>query len=496
MLGYHPSNTSLVKLVPVHHFYHQLLEAVDFSFIRPLFEPFYSTIGRPSIDSVVFVKLLLVGHFENITSDRKLLELANLHLGIRSFLGYGLEQPMPWHSTLSRTRQRIPVSVFETCFSHIVGLCIHEGLVSGHTQIIDSAYIKANASMSRLKPKVSIWPTDTQPVTLGKPSAPRLTASEDRLQHIHRVHTNIQKLAPTKPGQLLSNLTHYSPTDPDARIAFKTGKPRQLAYMSSVSVDVAQHVITHIQAGSADRRDSRNLLPIVDTTQARLKRFGVVMINVVADAGYSSGENYELLENRGLTGFIPPHGKYKDERSGFRYDANSDSYFCSQGKRLAFDRLVVDKQGNPKKRYLAKASDCKDCPIREQCKGKKAKEKRLHHTYYKAQYERMLKRLSSRFGKRMMRTRSATVEPVLGSLINYYGLRQINTRSREAAAKVMYVASMAYNLKKYLRFTSVEQGGVVIALPIPDQFYYILIYFCNSHYKYVIRLYSDHAFNT
>jgi len=487
MLGYHMIQTSLVKLVPAHHFYQQLLQAVDFRFVRPLFEPFYSTTGRPSLDPIVFVKLQLVAHLENITSDRKLLELANLHLGIRAFLGYELEQPLPWHSTLCRTRHRIPVSVFEICFSHIVGICIQKGLVSGHTQVIDSAYIKANASMSRLKPKPAIWSSETNS-RLGKPNAPRLTASADRLQHIHRFHKNIKKAAPNKAGQLLSNLTHYSPTDPDARIAFKTGKPRQLAYMASVSVDVAQHVITHIQAGSADRRDSRNLLPIVDTTQTRLTSFGVAMSNVVADAGYSSGENYEHLEDRGLTGYIPPHGKYKEERPGFRYDPTSDSYTCSQGKRLGFDRLVVDKQGNPKKRYLAKGSDCKDCPLREPCKGKKASEKRLHHTYYKAQYERMVDRLSNRFGKRMMRIRSATVEPVLGSLINYFGLRQINTRSREAAAKVMYVAAMAYNLKKYLRFTPAEQSGMVIALPVPDQFCYMLIYFCNSHDSYTTLL--------
>ena len=480
MLGYHPSNTSLVKLVPAHHFYQLLLQDVDFGFVRPLFEPFYSAIGRPSIDPLVFIKLLLVSHLENIASDRKLLELANLHVGIRAFLGYGLEQPLPWHSTLSRTRQRIPVSVFEVCFTHIVGLCIQKGLISGHTQVVDSAYIKANASMSRLKPKPAIWSSETTS-TLGKRTAPRLTASVDRLQHIHRFHGNIQKAAPNKAGQLLSNLTHYSPTDPDARIAFKTGKPRQLAYMASVSVDAAQHVITHIQANSADRRDSRNLLPLVDATQTRLKRYGVAMSNVVADAGYSSGENYEQLEIKGLAGFIPPHGKYKEERPGFGYDAKKDSYTCSQGKRLGFDRLVVDKQNNLKKRYLAKASDCKDCPIREQCMGKKAKEKRLHHTYYKAQYERMRERLSSRYGKRMMRIRSATVEPVLGSLINYYGLRQINTRSRETAAKVMYLAAMAYNLKKYLRFTPVDQSGMVIVLPLPDQFSFILIYFCNSH---------------
>jgi transposase len=113
MLGYHPSNTSLVKLLPAHHFYLQLLQEVGFSFIRPLFEPFYSTLGRPSIDPVVFVKLLLVGHFENIISDRKLIDMAKRHLGIRSFVGYGLEQPLPCHSTLSRTRHRISVSVFD-----------------------------------------------------------------------------------------------------------------------------------------------------------------------------------------------------------------------------------------------------------------------------------------------------------------------------------------------------------------------------------------------
>ena len=95
MLGFHPLQTSLLKLVPARHFYQQLLQTVDFSFVRPLFAPFYSAGGRPSLDPVVFVKLLLVGHLENITSNRKLLELAQLHVGIRAFLGYDFAQPLP-----------------------------------------------------------------------------------------------------------------------------------------------------------------------------------------------------------------------------------------------------------------------------------------------------------------------------------------------------------------------------------------------------------------
>jgi transposase len=481
MLGFHPIQTSLLKLVPARHFYQQLLQTVDFSFVRPLFAPFYSAGGRPSLDPVVFIKLLLVGHLENITSDRKLLELAQLHLGIRAFLGYELHQPLPWHSTLSRTRQRLPVSVFEACFTQVVGLCIQKGLVSGHTQVLDSAYIKANASMSRLQPKRSSEAT----TALGSANAPLITATPGRLKHIQRFHAAIQKAAPNKAGRLVSNLTHYSPADPEARIAFKSGKPRILAYTASVSVDAAQHVITHIHADLADWRDSRYLLAIVDATQQRLLTYGMRMSTVVADAGYCSGENYEQLEVRGLTGYIPAHGGYKGEHPGFIYDVVTDSYTCGQGKQLVFDQVYVDAQGNAKKRYMAKARECKVCPLAEQCKGKKAKEKRLHHTPYKAHYDRMLERLATRVGQRMRRLRASTVEPVLGSLITYYGLRHISKKRQAGAAKVMYVAAMAYNLKKYLRFNSCQPGELGIALPAPAPFPWLLLYFCNSHQFYV-----------
>jgi hypothetical protein len=84
------------------------------------------------------------------------------------------------------------------------------------------------------------------------------------------------------------------------------------------------------------------LLAIVAATQQRLKTFGMHMVSVVADAGYCSGENYEQLEARGLTGYMPAHGMYKAERAGFTYEAATDSYTCRQGKRLTFQNVVVD----------------------------------------------------------------------------------------------------------------------------------------------------------
>jgi transposase len=494
MLGLHPVGTSLVKIVPAHHIYLRLLQRLDFGFVRPLVAPFYSLIGRPSLDPVVFIKLLLVQHLENITSDRKLVELASLHVGIRAFLGYELGQPLPSHSTVCRTRQRLPVAVFEACFTHVVGLRVQQGLVSGHTRVIDSAYIKANASMSRLQPK-RLTEAAEATTTIGPAIAPVVTASADRLLQLQRFQAAIRKAGPNKPGQLVSNLTHYSPSDPDARVAFKSSKPRILAYMASVGVDATRHVITHIHADLADWRDSRYLLAIVEATQQRLKTFGLHLSTVVADAGYCSAENYEQLEARGLTGYIPAHGMYKTERTGFTYDAASDSYTCSQGKLLTFHKVFVNSEGHAKKRYMAKTADCKSCPIREQCKGKKAKEKRLHHTPHKAHYDRMLARLASRVGKRMRRLRAATVEPVLGSLITYYGLRQISKKRQAGTAKVMYLAAMAYNLKKYLRAAAPQQpASLAISPPLPGHLFWRLILFCNSHIVYSTTLGKEVVF--
>ena len=134
---------------------------------------------------------------------------------------------------------------------------------------------------------------------------------------------------------------------------------------------------------------------------------------------------------------------------------------------------------------MAKAADCQHCPLGEQCKGKKAKEKRLHHTPHKAHYDRMLARLATRLGKRMLRLRAATVEPVLGSLITCYGLRQISKKGQAGAAKVLYLAAMAYNLKKYLRAAAPQQPvSLAIALPIPSYLFWRIILFCNSHVDY------------
>lgn len=140
--------------VPETNFYRRLKGVLDLDFLYRLTREYYGDSGQKSIDPLVFFKLCLVGYFENIIGDRKLVDHCSMRLDILYFLGYDIDEALPWHSTISRTRQLFPEDVFEDVFTRVLTMCVDKGMVSGHTQAIDSAPIKANASMDSLELKV------------------------------------------------------------------------------------------------------------------------------------------------------------------------------------------------------------------------------------------------------------------------------------------------------------------------------------------------------
>src|SRR5690606_27339667 len=109
--------------------------------------------GQQSVDPVVFLKILLVGYFNNINSDRPLLRCCWDSLTIRLLLGYDLDEDLPWHSTISRSRQLFGEEVFLSLFQKVLSMCVQKGMVRGKRQCVDSAFIKANASMDSLVEK-------------------------------------------------------------------------------------------------------------------------------------------------------------------------------------------------------------------------------------------------------------------------------------------------------------------------------------------------------
>jgi hypothetical protein len=217
-----------------------------------------------------------------------------------------------------------------------------------------------------------------------------------------------------------------------------------------MAVDTYHHVITHIQADDADERDSVHLLAIVEKLALRLKQYGLPLQHTLADGGFGSGLNYALLESYGLTAYIPLQGSYHAIREGFTYDPLKDVYLCRKGKELSNQGIRLEK-GFANATYLAKQGECNACPLKKVCCENRGR-KKLVVTAYRNHYQRMQERLESRRGKYMKKRRMATVEPVFGSLLNYFGMWRANARGKHAAHKMMLMAAIAYNLKKLLAY--------------------------------------------
>ena len=471
--------------IPQENFYRRLKDCLHLDFLYPLTKQYYGDSGQKSIDPNVFFKLCLVGYLENIISDRKLIAHCSMRLDILYFLGYDIDEELPWHSTISRTRQLYPESVFEKVFTKILSLCIEKGMVKGYTQAIDSAPVKANASMDSLELKVPVEALEahlskvrvqsyrdrTAKHNKADKTQQSISASEKELRDIKTRTAKWAKEQDQRPGagnkgsKYTSNKTHYSPTDPDSRISVKPGKARKLNYLGNICVDKANHVITDIQAYHAHKKDNQYLQDIVKRTQERLTTQGLLWQNVLADTGYSSGENYAFLEAQGLVSYIPPHGTYKGGPDGFTYNQEHDYYLCPRGKIIPFKKVFYENRNNTKKKeYRASKKVCIACPLRSQCLGKTAQEKKFTITFYRPEYERNNTRVNTKKGHYLKTKRQSTVEPVLGTLKEVMGLRKVNTIGIRQANKCMHLAATAYNLKKYLNFinkTPIPMAGVV-----------------------------------
>jgi len=249
---------NLESLVPQNNYYRKLSDCLDLTFLYKETNHYYGSEGQESIDPVVFFKMLLVGYLNNINSDRKLVEYCANSLDARLFIKYDLDEPLPWHSTISRTRQLYGEKVFLLLFQKVLTMCVRKGMVKGKRQAVDSAFIKANASMDSLVEKEVVEDASAYVDQLNEGSEYKVTSTRKKLVDSH--HNWKQEAYKDMPGhqvsekvdefgnmirpRFLSNHTHYSPTDPDARISVKPGKARQLNYSGQLAVDDAHHSLS------------------------------------------------------------------------------------------------------------------------------------------------------------------------------------------------------------------------------------------------------------
>jgi transposase len=435
----------LSDYVPQDNFYRQLKSILDFSFLYASTSKYYGTEGQKSIDPVVFMKLMLVGYLENLNSDRRIITTSRMRMDILYFIGYDLDEELPWHSTLSRTRQLYGEEQFLTLFKVVLKQCIAKGLVSGKRQAIDSVFVKANAAMSSMVSREILQDATTYSRELESNSDEQ--DSPTAKKGLKKDQPSKKQQAGEKPAKR-TNKTHVSPSDPDARMSYKPGKVTKLNYLGQVSVDTAHHVITHIQAFHADQGDGKCLPEVLENVANNLSENSLDIQEVTCDAGYSSELALQALADRNIQGYIPNVSGYRENRDGFIYDTEKDHYSCRNGKYLTF-RHLKKKGDNTHKIYKTGVKDCWDCPFKNSC-ANSVGYKAIEDSISKSLYDQMYQRMSTQKGKLMRRLRSSTVEPVLGTLVNFTAMDQVYTKGINLAGKCMIMAAVAYNLKKLI----------------------------------------------
>jgi transposase len=252
---------------PGHRFYEKLNELLrEASFDRhaeALCAPYYEAAhvpGRKSVAPGVYFRMHLVGFFEGIESERGLEWRFADSLSLRQFLGCSLTQRVPDHSTLSRTRQRLPLAVHQAVFALILGIVETKGLLKGRVLGVDSTYLRADASMKAIVRRDTKESYAEFVIRLAEEAGvPTPTAEEAR------------RLDRKRKGKKTSNREWVSRTDPDARIAkLKDGRTR-LAYKPEHVVDLETGAIVAAGVHGADVADPASLELSLGRAEANLQ---------------------------------------------------------------------------------------------------------------------------------------------------------------------------------------------------------------------------------
>jgi transposase len=330
-----------------HPFYRRLnaeLEAAGFdAFVERLCRPFYApSMGRPSLAPGRYFRLLLVGYFEGLDSERGMAWRAADSLGIRSFLGLALEERGPDHSTISRTRRLIDVETHTAVFTWILERLALGGLLQGKTIAIDGTTLEANAAMRSIVRRDTGDTYETYLKGLAKASGIK-TPTREALARLDR-----------RRKKKASNDDWKSPSDPDAKITKMKDGRTHLAHKAEHAVDVTTGAIVAITVQGADQGDTTTIAETLTEAEKQLDALEAKpevaehlhpdgLAEVVGDKGYHSDRVLTDLDEKGLRSYIsePDRGRRrwdKDDSAQAVVYANRRRIKGERGKRLSRSR--------------------------------------------------------------------------------------------------------------------------------------------------------------
>jgi transposase len=292
--------TADLPLSPGHVFYDKLnaflSEAAFDRYVEELCQPHYADgIGRESIPPGTYFRMLFVGYFEGLDSQRAIAWRCSDSLSLRAFLGMALSETTPDHSSLTKIRQRLPLEVHEQVFAFVLGIAQQKKLLHGKTVAVDATTLEANAAMKSIVRKESgeDW----------KEYLRRLMAEEGIDNPTDEEIRRFDK----KRKKKVSNKEWQSPADPDSRITKMKDGTTHLAYKAEHVVDLDSEFVLAAAIHAADQADPATLVDSILQAQVNLVLAGSEqeIEEAVADKGYHKAQTLAECQEWNTRTYIP-----------------------------------------------------------------------------------------------------------------------------------------------------------------------------------------------
>lgn len=286
--------TTQLPRSPGHVFYvklNELLAEAGFDpWVETLCRPYYAETGRPGIPPGIYFRMLLVGYFEGIGSQRGIAWRCADSLSLRKFLGMAANEESPDHSSLSVIRERLPHEVHEAVFEWVLTLAREKKMLNGKTLGVDSTTLEANAAMKSIVRKDTGEDWQAYLTTLMREAGAIGPEDKPTVEELKRFDKS-------RKNKTVSNEEWESPTDPDSRITKMKDGTTHLAYKAEHAVDLETEMIVAAEIYHADQSDTCTLEDTVNMAQLHLRESGsdVDVQEAVADKGYHSNEVLETF---------------------------------------------------------------------------------------------------------------------------------------------------------------------------------------------------------
>lgn len=425
----------LEDLVPQDHLLRKIDKYIDFSFIIDKVRPYYSEDnGRPSLDPLVLFKMMFIGYFYGIRSERQLEKEIQMNLAYRWFLGLKISDPVPHHSTISwnrRTRFK-DTNIFQDIFDEIVLQAINHQMVGGRVLFTDSTHLKANANKHKFTRE------EVEVEVRGYVEELNQAIEEDRKQHGKKPLTDREEVKDTKT-------IRKSKTDPESGFMSRDNKQEMFCYLDHRTTDMKFNIITDAYVTPGNVHDS---VPYLERLDRQINRFDLKVEAVALDSGYLTNPICKGLSDRDIFGVIayrryhPTKGLFPKWK--FKYDKEQDIYICPNGQTLAYSTTSRDGY----REYKSNPKQCVGCPLLKECTRSKNHQKVVTRHVWEEHKEKVRENRLSSSGKMLYKYRKEKVERSFADSKELHGLRYCRLRGLHNASEQVLLTAACQNMKK------------------------------------------------